>query len=149
MKKAVYNKRGTKQIVHTGYNVFDRQTNCIITGNAICNTQISGFIRPFQEQECNGLTFKRGHLLDFDIKGFKKWFIPQAILNVINDRERTDSVILYMFFTIHKQFGVQPFFWVVTDKNHKLIAQSVVSQDRQWAYKRIEAAKEILQYITD
>ena len=149
MKKAVFNKRGTKQIVHTGYNEFDRQTNLITTGNVISNTQISGFIRPFQEQECNGLTLKRGHLLDFDIKGFKKWFIPQAILNVINDRERTDSVILYMFFTTHKQYGVQPFLWVVTDKNHKLIEHKVVSESRQWIYKRIAAAMEILQYITD
>lgn len=149
MKKAVFNKRGTKQIVRTGYDVFDRQTNCIITGNAICNTQVSSFIRPYSQQECNGMTFQQGHLLKTDIQGFTQWRIPQVILDVVNDRERTDSVILYMFFTTHKQYGVQPFLWVVTDKNHKLIAQSVVSQDRQWAYKRIEAAKEILKYITD
>lgn len=149
MKKAVYNKRGTKQIVHTGYNVFDRQTNCITAHNAICNTQISNSIRPYSEQECNGMTFKQGHLLDADLEWFKKRTIPQSILNVLKDRERKESVILYMFFTTDKYFGIQPFFWVVTDYNHKLIEQCVVTNNRQWAYKRIEAAKEILKYITD
>lgn len=149
MKKAVFNKRGTRQIVRTGYDVFDRQTNCIITGNAICNTQVSSFIRPYSQQECNGMMFQQGHLLKTDLEWFTEFTIPQSILDVINDRERKESIILYMFHTTHRQFGIQPFLWVVTDRSHKLIEQRVVSTGRQWIYKRIAAAMEILQYITE
>ena len=33
MKEAKFNKTGTRQLVDTGWKTFDRQTNCISTGN--------------------------------------------------------------------------------------------------------------------
>ena len=149
MKEAIFNKRGTKQIVNTGFKLFDKQTNCITTGNAICNTQFSSFIRPFSQCECNGFVRREGELMHFDLNPFKKWRVPSAIQDVLKDRERKDSVILYMFFTNNKEFGIEPFLWVLTSREHKLIRSSLVFGYKRWLNKRCEAATEVIKYITD
>ena len=102
MKKAEFNKRGTKMLVDTGWKEFDRQTNCITAGNAVCNTQMSTYIRPFSETECNGLVFRPGELMAFDLKPYVKYGIPEAVLSLLEFKGRRDSLILYMFFTTRK-----------------------------------------------
>lgn len=136
-----------KQIIDSGWKEFDMQTNCITTGNAYCNTQISSFIRPFNEMECNGYSFNKGHLMNFDLQQFQKFGIPENIRKILRNPEREDSVILYMFFVINKG-RVNPFCWVVTDRNYKLIDTRLVVGYGQNFMKRVSAEREILSYIT-
>lgn len=140
-----------KQIINSGWKEFDRQTNCITTGNAICSTQESNYIRAYNDTECNGFQFEPGHLLKADLKGFSNQRIPKAILEVLNDHERKESVILYMFF-IHDKHGHQePFCWAITTKypEHKLVKYNIVYGYRQNYWKRYNAAQEAISYITD
>ena len=147
MKKAIWNKTGMKQIINSGWKLFDNQTNCITTGNAYCNTQYSSFIRPYKETECNMQTFQIGHLMRYDMRPFSRFSIPETIREILCDESREESVILYMFF-INKDDRVQPFCWVVTDRNYKLIDYRIVCRYGQQFMKRVLATNEILIYIT-
>ena len=152
MKKAEFNKRGTRQLVDTGWKTFDRQTNCISAGNVIANTQISTYVRPYRETECNGLTFKPGELMTLDLKPYVKYRIPEAILDLLEFKVRKDSLILYMFFTTPKgRIEPEPFLWVLTTKepHPRLKISRVVCHLGQRYMKRYDAADEILKYITE
>ena len=87
-----------KMIIDSGFKEFDRQTNCISRGNAICNTQYSNCIRPYTEIECNGHTFPEGHLFNYDLQYFN---ISSAIRDMI--KKMGKMVCLYEFF-IYKHF---------------------------------------------
>ena len=154
MKKAEFNKKGTKQLVDTCWKTFDRQTNCISTGNVVANTQLSLYIRPYQETECNGFTFKPGELMEVDLKSFT-YRPPDNIMDILRDKSREKSVILYMFSTsetvgniVGKRMRV-PFFWVITGGNHRLVRRHIVYRHGAQMWKRQKAADEVLKYITD
>lgn len=149
MKKRIWSKNGMKQIINSGWKEFDKQTNCITTGNAYCNTQYSGFIRPYKETECNGFTKPQGDLLAFDLQPFKRFRMPKAIEDVLRDKNREKSVILYMFFITNKEGRVEPFSWVLTDYDYNLITYRLVVHWKQNYYKRLNATIEALQYITN
>ena len=147
MKKAVYNSKGS-QVINTEWAEFNKQTNCISTGNVYANTQISSFIRPYKRTECNGFRFPEGDLMKTDLKQFDRFRIPYAIGQVIKDEKREDSVILYMFFTTRNEH-VTPFGWVLTDRQHHLIGQCVVRKHGESYTKRWSALNEAIQYITE
>lgn len=147
MKKAVYNSKGN-QVVNTDWKEFNKQTNCISTGNVYANTQVSSFIRPWCETECNGRVNPEGHLMKFDLQQFDGFRIPANLLDVIKDKNRKDSVILYMFFTMRNK-RVVPFGWVLTDKNYKLLKWTVVRENNESFKKRWSALNEAIQYITE
>ncbi len=147
MKESKFSKDGMKQIIDSGWKLFDKQTNCITSGQCIANTQFSMCIRPWKETECNGFTNPEGHLLDFDLKPFRNYHIPESIKQLLMDKEREKSVILYMFFvTIDNR--PEPFCWVVTDYNDKLIKYCIVNGYRQQWLKRYNAAQEAISSIT-
>ena len=146
MKKAVYNKYGTRQIIDSGWKEFDRQTNCISTGNVYANTQISSFIRPWSQTECNNHTFPEGQLMNYDLQQFDRFNIPTNLLDVIKDKNRKDSVILYMFFTV-RQGHVVPFGWVLSERDYSTIGWGVVRHYGESYIKRWKALNEAIQYI--
>lgn len=147
MKEKVYNKSGTKQLIDSGWRLFDKQTNCITTGNAYCNTQFSSFIRPFSKTECNGIQNPQGHLLYFDLGPFRKFQIPTLIKDILTDESRKESVILYMFFVSKEH--IEPFCWAVTTKDYKLIQSVTVYGYKQNYNKRAKASLEAISYITE
>lgn len=149
MKEHQFNKRGTKQIINSGWKLFDQQTNLITSGNCYCNTQYSSYIRPWREKECNGRINPEGHLMKYDMDPFDRHAIPQRIREILVDKERKDSVILYMFFVTNKEKHIQPFGWVVTSRDKKLIAKQIVRRPGQQHLKRIKALDEAIQYITE
>jgi len=153
MKKAEFNKRGTKMLIDTGWKGFDRQTNCISHGQSIANTQISTLIRPFSETECNGHVFRPGELMAFDLKPYLKYGIPDRIREILEDKNRRNKMILYMFSTTPvRRLERVPFFWVITtsDWHHpKLIDKHVCLRLGERYTKRMAAATEILKYITE
>ena len=149
MKKHVYNPSGTRQLINSGWKLFDEQTNLITTGNVYTNTQLSSYIRPWTETECNGRTNPEGHLTNFDLHPFRKYGIPPVIDKIVSDKGRKEPVILYMFHVWSKDQHVLPFCWVVTDKNHKLLKYAIVTRWGEHIGKRIKAADEAISYITE
>ena len=145
MKKAIYNKKG-RQVVDSGWKEFDRQTNCISMGNVYANTQVSSFIRPWSKTECNGYDFPEGQLMRFDLQQFDGFRIPANLLDVIKDKNRKDSVILYMFFTMRNK-RVVPFGWVLSERDHSTIGWQVVRYPGESYVKRWSALNEAIQYI--
>ncbi len=148
MKKATYNNKG-RQIIASGWKRFDKQTNCITTGNAFCNTQVSSYIRPWKETECAELAFPKGQLMQFDMKPFTRHNIPTRIKEILLDKERQEEVILYIFFTINREKHLEPFYWVVTDTQNNYIDGYLVVPTYCHYFKRGDAASEILSYITN
>ena len=148
MKKAIWNSTGNKMIINSGWKEFDKQTDCISTGNVFSDTQLSWFVRPYCETECKGFENPKGHLMDYDLKMFNPYHIPERIMDVLTDINRRESYILYMFFTKCKG-KVEPFCWVITDSYHRLITYSIVCGYQQQYSKRESAAKEAISYITD
>ena len=149
MEKPIFNKSGMKQIINSGWKTFDKQTNYIGPGNAISNTQLSMVIRPYKETECNGTTFKEGHLMKFDLKPFYKYPVPHIIKSWIENKNRTDDLFLYMFYVRDDEGEKQPFYFAVTTMDHKLIEHVVVPQYGTNFQKRLGAACCALKYITD
>ena len=146
MKEKIWTKDGMKQIINSGWKEFDEQTNTIFPGQCVASTQYSMCIRPWKEKECNGYVNPEGHLLDFDLKPFRKYRIPSSIESILTDKEREQNLILYMFFTV-RDGRVTPFCWVVTDYDHKLVNYCVVYGYRQSWLKRYNAAQEAMSYI--
>jgi hypothetical protein len=109
-------------IIETGHKEFDRKADCISTGNVLGDVQYSGFIRPENETECNGLQFPTGHLRAFDLRWWTESVrIPWHVRDYVLAATKTKSVILYQFFhrrgekkTVHGH--------VVTTPDHKLMA---------------------------
>lgn len=147
MKEAKWSRNGMKMLIDSGWKEFDRQTNCIATGNGISNTQFSMCVRPWKETECNGFIFPEGHLLNFDMDYFRNFRVPEAIKSYLMDKSRNESVILYMFF-VNKHGRVDPFFWVVTDYSYNKIMSRLVCPCGGRYTKRLSASMEILKYIT-
>ena len=138
-----------KMLIDSGWKEFDKQTNILSTGNVYAATQFSSFIRPWKEKECNGFVNPEGHLTNFDMEPFRKFRIPDDIHKYITDRNREESVILYMFFVRDKERHVNPFSFVITDNHHRLIMYRVRSYRGQRYMKRLNATKEAIKYITD
>jgi len=149
MKKIIWSKDGMKQIINSGWKEFDKQTNCISTGNVYANTQYSSFIRPWKETECNGFSNPKGHLMDFDLKPFRSFRIPQCIMDILKNKERAEIYILYMFFIVNKEKHVEPFGWVVTDYHYKHVTSCVTRNYGQSYWKRYNALQEAINYITE
>lgn len=149
MKKRIWNKSGMKQIINSGWKLFDKQTNVITTGNVYANTQLSSYIRPWKETQCNGITYNEGYLMKYDLQQYWRFlsYVPKRIMNVLKDKERTESIILYMFFTTTND-RIFPFCFVLTDYSHNLIDYSVVRGYKQSYCKRFRAAQEAISYIT-
>lgn len=109
-----WSKNGMKMIVNSDFKEFNKQTNCISSGNVIANTMIGWSIRPYDEVECNGKKFEKGELQNSDLEGFD---IHQELRNFI--KERGTKLYLYEIF-IHKEERKKVIGWLV-EENGKII----------------------------
>ena len=80
MKKREW-ENPNKMRFESEFKTFNKQVNLITTGNAICNTQMSMFIRPYKETKCNGFENPEGHLMRWDLQYFSN--IPQNIRKIL------------------------------------------------------------------
>lgn len=145
MKKCTWDNPN-KMHFDSAYKTFNRQTNVISTGNVIANTQLSGFIRPWNETECYGATRAPGHLCKYDLQYFRN--IPANIERVLYDKNRTDSVILYQFRVWkEKERAYEIIGYVLTDRNYKLIDSAVCCEYGCSFWKRASAIEECKKYI--
>ena len=79
-----------------GHKAFSKQADYVFAGNAITNTQSSGYVRPFHETACNGFAFAPGELQKADLKHFIANGLPKSIEAEI--KACNFSVIVYMIF---------------------------------------------------
>ena len=95
---------GNKQLMESGHKTFDRQTNCIGTGNVIANTQYSGYIRAYYDlTNPVGQAREPGYLQDYDLEKFDR--LPGHIRQAVKQAAIHDSVILYEWHTWGPQYN--------------------------------------------
>ncbi len=136
-----YSKNGMKLLIDSGFKTFDKQTNFIGTGNVISDTQYSSYIRPYSQVKCWGVEDRPlGELCKYDMQHFKN--LPNRLRNLLLDENRKESYILYEFF-IYRWNQKEPIFYIITDKNNKLVADYVNYRNNSNYSKRLEA----MQYI--
>ena len=143
MKKREW-ENPNKMRFESEFKTFNKQVNLITTGNAICNTQMSMFIRPYKETKCNGFENPEGHLMRWDLQYFSN--IPQNIRKILEDKNRQESYILYRFF-IHKNGEIEDVGYVVTDYNHNYVTKSIICYYGSNYQKRESAINECIKYI--
>lgn len=103
MKRLTWRPNGNHIVINTGHKTFDRQADCLSVGNVWGDVQLSSYIRPKTETECNGFSNPPGHLRDFDLKQFKD--LPQNIRRKIVNITDTRYCILYEIRTWGKRGG--------------------------------------------
>jgi hypothetical protein len=154
MKKAEY-RTGNRVRIDTGYALFDKNCEVLMTGNVCGNCQNSSYIRPFSETECNGFTYPPGHLRDFDLQSFKS--IPAFVLERVLEATKTEQAILYEF-RVFKKTASAPGDWAVPicyiltrghDRNHELIFAQPIVVGRSNAEKIARATEVIKDYVSN
>ena len=130
LKKLEY-KTPNKIKCDTGHKEFDRFCNFIGTGNVIADGQISSFIRPHSETECNGRTWAPGELQEFDLRPFLETrIISPNIARIVRESAKEQAVILYVF--SHFRAGKRVTHGaVVTDEKHHLFHKFVTGPTRK------------------
>lgn len=78
------------------HKTFNRQVDCISSGNVIGRVQLSGFVRPYKEVECNGRVNPKGHLQEYDLGWLLKDF-PCYVKDYIRKHGKDKSLIGYEF----------------------------------------------------
>lgn len=103
LKKIVWKRGGMHMVMESGHKTFDRQTNCISTGNVIANTELGWFIRPSTDLECNGHDFVTGALQAYDLKDFERLGLSIGYLRRHVEKlvDQHDGGILYAFFHLN------------------------------------------------
>ena len=93
-----WNKRGSRIIIDSGYKTFDKYIIAISVGNV--GGQFSNYIRAYNNVECNGATYEKGHLRDYDLSIFHNLDnnVKEFVKSITNDK----SCILYEFYTYTK-----------------------------------------------
>lgn len=124
---------------------FNRQCKYITRGNQIGDVVLSGYVRSYEETECNGFTNEKGHLQDYDLN----WLLedaPYFVKDWIRDYAKKVSVIGYCFFYRKNGSKISIGYAVTTPeyKKAKLLRKWYVGN-----YKRRSALDEAIKYIAD
>ena len=129
------------------HKTFNRQTNCLSTGNVIANTQYSNYIRPYGELECNGFTNPPGHLQDWDLtKNIVANTLPHHIREEIRLLTHDDGGIIYNFHHWQGDKRIDDGFVLTSQHDdYKLIKVWYVNKD----WRAIAAVDEAIKYITN
>lgn len=109
-----------KMKFESGFKTFDKQTRCISTGNVVAHTQLSGYVRPKDETECNGFVRDEGVLQKYDLEqGFLSSFIPHHFKSDVAElADENGGCIAYLFF-YKKASGKKEFIGlVITSKDY-------------------------------
>ena len=135
-----WSKNGMKMIINSDFKEFNKQTNCISQGNLIANTMWGLYIRPWNETECNGLTFKEGELFQQDLKHFS---ISRAYKEYIKSLNR--QVVLYEIF-IYRNEKKDIIGWLIEDKGRIIdmtVANSIGNYRKR--FSALETVKNIIE----
>ncbi len=134
---------GDHQWIETGHKTFDRKTDCIDTGNVWASTQLSNYVRPVSEVECNGRQFPPGHLRDFDLNRFRRsGGLPTAVENWFKKNPEGTHILYRFFHRIGERKIVHGY--VITDGDYHLKFRHITSSK----HKSFMVIAECITYIT-
>jgi len=129
------------------HKTFNRQVDCISSGNVIGDVQLSGCVRPRSETECNGFTYEKGHLQEYDL-GWLVGDFPNYVKEFIRKLEYAEdhSVIAYEFRHWNGEKKVVHGYVVTTggDDGHKVLGRWY---GEHWKSRSV--IDEAITYITD
>lgn len=119
-----WSKNGMKMIIDSGFKEFDKQTNCLSSGNAIASTQYSNYIRPYYETTNPvGEKVKEGLLRDYDLKYFSLNKMTNGFQDWLNNITKKEKVIVYEYF-IYRNGIKEVIGWLVQSANtNKIIGK--------------------------
>ncbi len=123
------------------HKTFNRQTQIIDTGNIVSRTLLGGYVRAFQETECNGYTFPPGHLQDFDIQGFGN-NLPCGVREFIHEHGVKEKLMVYVLRHCHKGNKIIDGA-IITTTDHKLLRAFYSGRTR----KQDSIVSEALKYL--
>jgi hypothetical protein len=148
LQMEMYRENGLKKIewensnkmkFESGHKTFDKQTNCLSTGNVISNTQLSFYIRSAKETiNPVGQEVPEGHLRDFDLRQFNR--LPSHVERFVKRVTEDKQVILYEFRHFNGNNKVVDGY-VVTDTDYNHI-QTFFMNNR--AYKAVIEARKYI-----
>lgn len=100
---------------------FNRQVDCISTGNVWGSVQWSGYIRAYNQTSIdNGSPYKEGELQEFDLKQFRD-MTPGHIISEVKKETQNEGAIFYCLFHWSKGKRIVHG-WILTTKDYKQIA---------------------------
>lgn len=105
-----WSKNGMKMIINSDFKEFNNQTNYISSGNIIANTMYGCYIRPYNEIECNGIKFEKGHLFNYDLQYFNISYDLKEYIKSLNKQ-----VVLYEIF-IHRNGKKDIIGWLIENE---------------------------------
>jgi hypothetical protein len=112
---ARWDKGGNRQVIRTGCRPFDTQISALGQGNVFGSTITGWYIRPYEEVECNGYSFPKGHLQASDLRVFGS--LPVQVAHAVKMPTRTRSGILYKLFHTGTRQVVHGYVWSDYDHN--------------------------------
>jgi len=90
---------GNKMKFESPHKTFNNYVTCISAGNVIGGGQTSGFVRGYEETECNGFENPKGHLQEWDLnEGFAQTLAYQVKDWIRENVRGKESVIAYKWF---------------------------------------------------
>lgn len=132
-----------KMLFESEHKTFNKQCDCISTGNVWGGVQYSSYIRPIKETRCNGMDFEQGHLYKFDIAPFEK-LVSRYDLSYATDLLKENGGILYMFSHISGANRIIDGL-IATDKQHNHLITVQVAK----GYKVSTVLNEAKKYISN
>lgn len=127
----------------SGFRTFDNQTRCISTGNVVAHTQLSGFVRPKSETQCNGFVRDQGVLQKYDLQqGFLSSFIPHYLKSDVGKiADENGGCIAYLFFYRKAKERFKTYIGlVITSKDHKHLKTFYLTNSQKH-FAAVEEAK--------
>lgn len=143
MKKPIFWITPNHMLMDSGYKTFDRQCRAILTGQQIGDVVTSAYVRSYDDTECNGHTFKPGHLQNFDLDFVGAEAMPLDLRNQVSALATKGDLLLYKFFHVVASHTVIDGY--VATKNGHCVLKSVIGKRRTSALVINEAAR----YISD
>lgn len=137
-----WSKNGNKMIIHSDFKEFNKQTNCIGKGNQIANTIYGNCIRPYNETECNGNKYNKGHLFNYDLKFFHINYDIEEYIKSLNEK-----IILYELY-IYKNGGKDVIGWLIQDLSGNVI-NMILAENRGNREKRLSALELVKNIIEE
>ena len=125
------------------HKTFNRQVDCISTGNVIGSVQYSSFIRPYTKTTNPvGEEKPQGYLQEWDLKWFRE-LVPKWVLDIVRQYTREQYGILYVF--KHNSNGRRIVHGaVLTDYDYRLLRKFYLNNN----YKSESVVDEATKYIT-
>lgn len=149
MKKAEW-IHGNKQRIETPCKTFNSYCVCLIHGNHLGPGHTSLVIRPWNDVECTGITYDKGHLQNFDLKCWRQNGLPRKVDEFIVATAKDKPVYLNEFY--HRRKGKKIVHgYIVTgnyDENYKHL-RTFYTNNTQKSYGVLDWCRDYISNMED